>query len=224
MLAHDRGQPAELLGREIAPGDLHGDRREALLALIDDVASTKRSKRRAIAVGACDGGREGGRVRFLVIVEQQVLDREVALVDPFALELLVDHLTEGFDADLVDQDLDPGPGAIGPQPVLAIEDPQDRFGHLQVLAVVELDELGQRRGDAGHYRGAAADPDLDPADAIALARDEADVVDARDRDVLVGGGERGLDLARHQLRRRVSDEVADVGTGIGGDVEQLVGG
>ena len=60
------------------------------------------------------------------------------------------------------------------------------LGDLQVVAVVELDELVERRGDARHDRGAAADPDLDPADAVALARDEADVVDAGDRDVLVG--------------------------------------
>src|SRR6185295_16512390 len=45
-----------------------------------------------------------------------------------------------------------------------------------------------------------------------------------DRAVLVGAGEGGLDLARHQLRRRVADEVADVGAGVGRRVEDLVGG
>ena len=49
-------------------------------------------------------------------------------------------------------------------------------------------------------------------------------MDAGDRPVLVGAGEGGLDLARHQLRRRVADEVADVGAGVGGRVEDLVGG
>ncbi len=42
--------------------------------------------------------------------------------------------------------------------------------------------------------------------------------------VLVGAGEGGLDLARHQLRRRVADEVADVGDRVRGRVEDLVGG
>ena len=93
------------------------------------------------------------------------------------------------------------------------------LGDLQVVAVVELDEVVEGGGDSRHDRGAAADPDLDPADAVALARDEADVVDAGDRDVLVGGRERGLHLARHQLRRRVADEVADVGGRVRGDVE-----
>ena len=149
----------------------------------------------------------------------EVVDREVALGDPVALELLLDHLAEGVDADLVDQHLDPGAGAVDAQPLLAVEDPEDGLGDLQVVAVLELDEVVERGGDPRHDRGAAADPDLDPADPVALARDEADVVDAGDRDVLVGGREGRLHLPRHQLRRRVADEVADVGGRVRGDVE-----
>ena len=52
-------------------------------------------------------------------------------------------------------------------------------------------------------------------------REERHVVDPRDRVVLVGRRERGLDLARHRLRRRVADEVAHVRAGVRGDVEQL---
>ena len=37
------------------------------------------------------------------------------------------------------------------------------------------------------------------------------------------GVERRLDLARHQLRRGVAHEVAHVGPGVGGEVEELVG-
>ena len=85
------------------------------------------------------------------------------------------------------------------------------LGDLEVVAVVGLDELVEGRRDAGHDRGAAADPDLEALDAVAFAGEEGDVVDAADRPVLVGAGEGGLDLARHQLRRRVADEVADVG-------------
>ena len=131
-------------------------------------------------------------------------------------------LAEGVDADLVDEHLDAGAGAVDAQEVLAVEDPHARLGDLQVVAVVELDELVERRRDPGHDRGAAADPDLDAAHAVALARDERHVVDAGDRVVVVGGGERRLDLARHRLRRGMTDEVAHVGAGVGGDVEQLV--
>src|SRR5262249_53509672 len=75
-----------------------------------------------------------------------------------------------------------------------------------------------------HNRGAAADADLEAVDAVALTGEEGDVVDAADRAVGVGAGEGSLDLARHQLRRRVADEVADVGVGVAGRVEDLVGG
>src|SRR6202012_2071929 len=71
---------------------------------------------------------------------------------------------------------------------------------------------------------AAADPDLEALDPVAFAGEEGDVVDAGDRPVLVGAGEGGLDLARHQLRRRVADEVADVGGDVRGRIEDLVGG
>ena len=75
-------------------------------------------------------------------------------------------LAEGVDADLVDQDLDPGAGAVDAQPLLAVEDAEDGLGDLQVVAVVGLDEVVEGRGDAGHDRGAAADPDLEALDAV----------------------------------------------------------
>ena len=49
---------------------------------------------------------------------------------------------------------------------------------LQVVAVVGLDELVEGRRDAGHDRGAAADPDLEALDPVPFAGDEGDVVDA----------------------------------------------
>ena len=143
---------------------------------------------------------------------------------PVALQLLVDQLAEGVDPDLVDQDLDPRPRPVDPQPLLAVEDAQHRLGDLEVVAVVGLDELIEGGRDAGHDRGAAADPDLEAPDAAPFAGEEGDVVDAGDRPVLVGAGEGGLDLARHQLRGRVADEVAHVGAGVGRRVEDLVGG
>ena len=185
------------------------------------LASRKRSNSRAVAVRARGRDRRLGGVGLLVDRRRRGGRSRSRARDPVALELLVDHLAEGVDADLVDQHLDPGAGAVDAQPLLAVEDAEDGLGDLQVVAVVELDEVVERRGDAGHDRGAAADPDLDAADAVALARDEADVVDAGDRDVLVGRRERRLDLARHQLRRRVAHEVAHVRGRVRGDVEEL---
>ena len=153
-----------------------------------------------------------------------MIDREVALVDPVALELLVNHAADLFDPDLVDQHLDAGPGAVDPQPGLAVEDPEDGLGDLEEVAVVGLDEVVERRRDACHDRGPAADPDLEAPDPVAYPADEGDVVDARDRPVGVGAGEGRLDLARHQLGRRVAHEVAHVSTDVGGRVEDLVRG
>ena len=76
--------------------------------------------------------------------------------------------------------------------------------------------------DARHDRRAAADADLEAAHAVALAGDVGDVVDAGDRAVGVRAREGRLDLARHQLRRRVADEVAHVGADVGRRVEELV--
>ena len=144
-------EAAELLRGQVAAGDLDLDRDEALLALRlrrwrrRSASNSLRSPfGRAVALP----GRPGA-FGLLVVDEEQVVDREVALVDPVALELLVDQLAEGVDADLVDQHLDPGAGAVHAQPLLAVEDPQDGLGDLQVVAVVELDELVEGRGDRG---------------------------------------------------------------------------
>ncbi len=48
-------------------------------------------------------------------------------------------------------------------------------------------------------------------------------MDAGDRAVRVGGREGGLDLARHQLGRRMTDEVADVRGRVRGRIEEFVG-
>ena len=128
------------------------------------------------------------------------------------------------DADLVDQHLQAGAGAVDAQPVLAVEDAQDGLGPHQVGAVVGRDELVQGRGDARHDRRAAADADLEALHAVALARDEGDVVDAGQRAVGAAAAvEGGLDLARHQLRRGVAHEVAHERARVGRRVEELVG-
>ena len=162
--------PRSCVRRQVAAADLDLDGREALLALGLHVRLEEVVELAVVAVrrSRTRSGR-GRRVRLLVVVEQDLVEREVALRDPVALELLLDQLAERVDPDLVDQHLDPGPGAVDAQPVLAIEDPHARLGDLQVVAVVELDELVQRRRQAGHDRGAAADPDLDAADAVADA-------------------------------------------------------
>ena len=221
-VAHDRGQAAELLGREVAADDLDLDGGEAGLALRLDVGVAPAQELGAVAVGRAGlRGRAGG-VLLLVVQEQPGLRVEVALGDPVALQLLLDQRAHLLDADLVDQHLDAGAGAVDAQPVLAVEDPQDGLGVLEVLAVVGAHEVDQRGRDPRHDRRAAADPHLEALDAVALAGDEGDVVDAGERAVAVGARERGLDLARHQLRRRVADEVAHVRARVGRRVERLV--
>ena len=138
-----------------------------------------------VAVRAAVCLRRRGRGLALVVEEQPVLDREVAFGDPVALQLLLDLVAQLVDPVLVDEHLDAGAGAVGAQPLLAVEDPQHRLGDLQVLAVVELDELVQHGRDARHDRGAAADEHLDAANLagghvldLAHARTEGDVVDA----------------------------------------------
>ena len=78
-----------------------------------------------------------------------------------AAQLLLDLLSTCLDPDLVDQERDPRPGAVGAQPLLAVEDAQHCLGHLEVVPVVGLDELVEGGGDPGHDRGAAADADLE---------------------------------------------------------------
>ena len=146
------------------------------------LAARKRSNCRAVAVGAAVALRRRGRRLALVVDEQTLLDREVAFGHPVALQLLLDLLAQLVDAVLVDEHLDARAGAVDAQPLLAVEDPEDRLGDLQVLAVVELDELVQHRCRARHDRGAAADEHLRAAHLsaaldLAHARAEGDVVD-----------------------------------------------
>ena len=58
---------------------------------------------------------------------------------------------------------------------------------------------------------------------LADARDEAEVVDQRDRAVVVVGREGDLELARQQLADVVAHEVAHEGRDVGSGVEGLVG-
>ncbi len=222
VLAHDLSDPAELLRRQVPPRHLDLDRVEPGLALGLHVGGEEVLELMHIAVGSGVGVAGLRSVRLLVVLVEDLLEREVTRGHPVALELLLHLLAEGVDADLVDQHLDPSPGPVDPQPVLAVEDPHAGLGDLEVVAVVELDELVQRRGETGHDRGPTADPHLDASHAVLIhARQEGHVVDPGDRVVLVGRRERRLDLARHRLRRGMTDEVADIGAGVGGDVEQL---
>src|SRR5689334_4771905 len=102
-LAHDRRETPELLRAEVPAGHLDGDRDEPLLPLRLHVLRDERVELGAVPVGRAVGLRDGRRVRLLVMDEHEVIDGEVALVDPIALELLVDQLAERVHPDLVDQ-------------------------------------------------------------------------------------------------------------------------
>ena len=155
-----------------------------------------------------------------------MLDREVAFGDPVALQLLLDLVAQLVDAVLVDEHLDPRACAVDAEPLLAVEDPKDRLGDLQVLAVVELDEVIQRRRERGmidvppptSISRAAHLAAIDLLDASA----ERDVVNAADRTIARRAVEGRLDLARHRLCRRMAHEVAHVRADVRRHVEQLV--
>ena len=228
--AHDLRQAPELLGRQIAADDLRLDRHEALLLLRAHVRRAEALELREVPVRAAVGRRRRRGALALVVEEQTPLDREVTFGDPVALQLLLDLPAQLVDAELVHEHLDARPRAVHAQPVLAVEDPEHGLRDLQVVAVVELHELVQRRRHARHDRGAAADEHLRAAHRAATLgvgglpdpRAEGDVVDAADRAVARRAIEGGLDLARHPLRRRVAHEVAHVRPRVGGQVEQLV--
>ena len=98
------GEAAELLGREVAAGDLDLDGGEALLALRLDVGGAEALERRRGRRWA--SRRSPGRAGALASsswTKSAALDVEVALVDPVALELLLDLLAQLVDADLVDE-------------------------------------------------------------------------------------------------------------------------
>src|SRR5918912_695881 len=221
-LAHQVGEAAELLRAEIPPGHLDLDGREALLALGPDARLQEAVELGPVAVGAPKAGLRRRGVRLLVVEEQAGRGVEIAVAEPVPLELLVDHAPELIDPNLVNQELEPSPGAVLAKPVLAVEDPQHRLGDLEVVAAVELDEVVERRPEAGHDRGPAAGSDLDALDSVTHAGEEAEVVDEGDRAVGVAGCERHLELARHRLADLVAHEVADEGGGVRGDVERLV--
>ena len=144
------GEAAELLGREVAARDLDLDGAEALLALALDVRGAEAVELGEVAVRRAERTGGVGRAGLLVVQEQAVDRREVALVDPVALQLLLDEVAHRLDADLVDHHLQAGAGAVDAQPVLAVEDPQDGLGVLEVLAVV-----GARRSRSASARCAA---------------------------------------------------------------------
>jgi hypothetical protein len=207
-------EAAQLLGRQVAAGDL--DLHVLKPSWICGCTLAARKRSNSTGRRWASRRRRDRRERACSSMSmRRPGDVEVALGDPVALELLVDLLAQLLDAELVDEDLQAGTGAVDAQPVLAVEDAEDGLGDGEVLAVVGGDELVERRRDARHDRRAAADADLEALDAVDLARDERDVVDAGDRAVLVGAAERGLDLARHELRRGVAHEVAHVGAAYG---------
>ena len=92
--------------------------------------------------------------------------------------------------------------------------------------LVDRDPLAQQHGVLRHDREPAAGDDAEALGrhAVDLADlgDEAQVVDLRQRGVLVASGEGDLELAGQQLRQLAAHEVAHEGARVGGDVERLV--
>ena len=179
-------------------------------------------ERAAVAVRARVGGGHRRRARLLVVHEEQRLRVEVALGDPVALAA------------------PPRPGVrSSSMPNLSTNTlmrARARFTRSQswrskirktASAHLRYSPSSARTNSlsVGATRGMIEVPPptriSKPRHAVPDARDVGHVVDAGDRAVLVGGGEGGLHLARHQLGRGVAHEVADVGARVGRGVEQL---
>src|SRR5271165_5189739 len=90
VLAGGRRQAPELLGREIAAEHLDLDRHDALLLLLAHVRRPEALELRLLAVRAAVAVRRRRRALALVVREQELPDREVALFDPVAAQLLLD--------------------------------------------------------------------------------------------------------------------------------------
>ena len=224
MLAHDRGQAAELLRREVALRHLHLDGGVARLPLCLHGRARPLLEGGAVGVRGLRRVRGRGRgVGLLVVEEEQRVGPGVGL-RPLALELGVHHRAERLLADAVDEELDARLGEVLAELVGGVEDAQHGVRVLEVL--VDGDPLAQHDGVLRHDREAAAGDDAEApgGHAVDLADlgDEAEVVDLRERGVLLAAGEGNLELAGQQLGQLAAHEVADEGAGVGGDVERLV--
>ena len=157
VVAHDLAEAAHLLGGQVAAGDLDLHGREPVLALrvarwTRGSARTRCRRRWAARTSRRPRGRwpprRAGAAAEVGSKSRSATQSPLSSSSTWVAELV--------DADLVDQHLDAGAGAVDAQPVLAVEDPEHGLGDLQVVAVVELHELVQRGGDARHDRRAAA--------------------------------------------------------------------
>ncbi len=223
-VAHDLPEPAELLGAEIAAGDLHVDRGEARLALCLDLVGRERLELGAVAVrrarraggaGAADSSSRSGSIRSIENSRsstQSPSSSRSTISRTASMPILSTRTLIRARARLTRSQ-------SWRSKIRSTASVTRRYSPSS--APTKSSSLG---GDPRHDRRAPADHDREPLDAVSDPRDEADVVDAADRPVGVRGREGGLHLARHQLRRRVADEVADVGDRVGGRVEGLVGG
>ena len=103
--AHQRGERSQLVGRQVAEADRHGDGDEAVLLLLERLARRARARRLA----------DDRRAPFL---RRQ---RRGGVRRARALELLVESRDEAFDAEALDQELDAGLRALGAVRVLLVQ-------------------------------------------------------------------------------------------------------
>ncbi len=133
------------------------------------------------------------------LLDDGMIERQPAVAH--LLPLLVDLLGELLDAELVDQDLDARLVDVVAAAVLVV-DAQDRLDIAQDVAAghERLDGLGDERRAAE----AAADQHLEAGLAVGiLVQAQADVVDLDRGAVVLGGGDRDLELARQEREFRM---------------------
>ena len=142
-------QLRELLRLDVSQGQLHRDHPVALLLLGKNVRLHPVVEVRRAPVGGVARVQRGSVQRLILQEEQR--RRVEGLLRPRLLQLLLHQRAELVHPDAVDQELDPRPHPVPAQLVGAVEDPDDRLRHPQVL--LHRHELVQRRRDPGHDGG-----------------------------------------------------------------------
>ena len=182
VFAHDLRQPVKLLGLQVAAGDFHFDGAESLLLLRTHVRRHEQRELATVAVRLVIEGLLRRGVRLFRVKEEKTIRAEIA-VRPIALQFLVHHALELFDAHAIDEELQSRLCPVLPQFVRLLEDADDGFRDLEVF--VQGREFAQHQRVARHDAQASPNDDLEALHAISETGNEAQVVDAGDRLVLV---------------------------------------
>ena len=162
VLADDVGQPAELGRVEIAANGFDINDVVVVLTLGFDVAVQPRLVGWIIVVAVGGGGLRRGMLGLDVLGDHERTVVNGADVGEFG----VDHGAEFIQADLVDQDLQPGHHAVLAQDVGVVEHRPDGQGHTKVVVLGH--PLVEGLGQPGHDGRSTAAVDLESLTLLAV--------------------------------------------------------